>query len=198
MRRRRPGDHEPGLRRASRGGPRRHAEPLHHDQPVRVDVLGHGVSEGILAGVSGMCLLWATPIRLSATLSVPLGRLAPRSEAGVWCAIRCWKHRHGRICSYFNYVIVPHSGGVAHEQIVSHQGSQTDSDWQLQRHPSSQEAAGQKYGWSDRLTLEEMEDSIILRGKETHYLSWEETYSAMAEESEDWSDFDVAIADGVD
>ncbi len=55
-----------------------------------------------------------------------------------------------------------------------------------------------KYGWSDRLTLEEMEDSIILRGKETHYLSWEETYSAMAEESEDWSDFDVAIADGVD
>lgn len=54
------------------------------------------------------------------------------------------------------------------------------------------------YGWSDRLMLDEMEDSIILRCKETHYLSWEETYGAMAEESEDWSDFDVAIADGVD
>jgi len=27
---------------------------------------------------------------------------------------------------------------------------------------------------------------------------FEETYSAMAEESEDWSDFDVAIADGLD
>ncbi len=33
-----------------------------------------------------------------------------------------------------------------------------------------------KYGWNDRLTLEEMEDSIVLRSKETHNLSWEETY----------------------
>ena len=55
-----------------------------------------------------------------------------------------------------------------------------------------------KYGWSDRLTLEEMEEGVVLRGKETHNLSWEETSRAMAEESEDWSDFDVAIADGVD
>ena len=56
----------------------------------------------------------------------------------------------------------------------------------------------EKYGWSDRLTLEELEESVVLRGKETHNLSWEETYRAMAAESEDWSDFDVAIADGVD
>ena len=55
-----------------------------------------------------------------------------------------------------------------------------------------------KYGWSDRLTLEEMEESVVLRGKETHNLSWEDTYRAMAAESEDWSDFDVALADGVD
>ena len=55
-----------------------------------------------------------------------------------------------------------------------------------------------KYGWSDRLTLEEVEEGVVLRGKETHNLSWEETSRAMAEESEDWSDFDVAIADGVD
>ena len=54
-----------------------------------------------------------------------------------------------------------------------------------------------KYGWSDRLTLEELEESVVLRGKETHNLSWEETYRAMAEESEDWSDFDIAIADGL-
>ena len=54
-----------------------------------------------------------------------------------------------------------------------------------------------KYGWSDRLTLEELEESVVLRGKETQNLSWEETYRAMAEESEDWSDFDVAIADGL-
>lgn len=55
-----------------------------------------------------------------------------------------------------------------------------------------------KYGWSDRLTLEEMEESVVLRGKETHNMSWEDTYRAMAAESEDWSDFDVVLADGVD
>ena len=46
--------------------------------------------------------------------------------------------------------------------------------------------------------LEERVESVVLRGKETNYLSWEETYRAMAAESEDWSDFAVAIADGVD
>ena len=55
-----------------------------------------------------------------------------------------------------------------------------------------------KYGWNDRLTLEEMEEGVILRGNETHSLSWEETCRAMAEESEDWSDFDATIADGVE
>ncbi len=55
-----------------------------------------------------------------------------------------------------------------------------------------------KYGWSDRLTLEELEESVVLRSKETHNLSWEETYRDMAAESEDWSDFAIAMADGVD
>lgn len=55
-----------------------------------------------------------------------------------------------------------------------------------------------KYGWSDRLTLEEMEDRVVLRANETHNQSWEETCRAMAEESEGWSDFDIAVADGVD
>ena len=55
-----------------------------------------------------------------------------------------------------------------------------------------------KYGWDDRLELEELEEGVVLRGKETHRLSWEETYRAMAAESEDWSEFDVAMADGVD
>ena len=55
-----------------------------------------------------------------------------------------------------------------------------------------------KYGWSDRLTLEEMEEGVVLRGTETHNLSWEETSRAMAKESEDWSDFDATTADGVD
>ena len=41
------------------------------------------------------------------------------------------------------------------------------------------------------------EAGVVLRGEETHSLSWEETYRAMAAESEDWSELDVAIADGV-
>ena len=55
-----------------------------------------------------------------------------------------------------------------------------------------------KYGWADRLILEEMEGSVVLRGKDTHNLSWEDTSRAMAAEAEDWSDFDVAISDGLD
>lgn len=55
-----------------------------------------------------------------------------------------------------------------------------------------------KYGWDNRLVLEEFEEGIALRGKETHRLSWEETSRATAAESEDWSDFDVALADGVE
>ena len=55
-----------------------------------------------------------------------------------------------------------------------------------------------KYGWSDRLVLEEMEESVVLRGEKTHHLSWAQTYRAMAAESEDWSDLDIAVADGLD
>ncbi len=55
-----------------------------------------------------------------------------------------------------------------------------------------------KYGWSDRLLLQEMEESVVLRGAKTHRPSWEETHRAMAAESEDWSDLDVVVADGLD
>ena len=55
-----------------------------------------------------------------------------------------------------------------------------------------------KYGWSDRLLLEEVEGGVVLRGKETHKLSWEGTYRAMAAEGEDWSDLDITLSDGID
>ena len=55
-----------------------------------------------------------------------------------------------------------------------------------------------KYGWSDSLMLVEMKDCIVLRGKETQNVSWDETYRAMATESEDWTEFNDSIADGVD
>lgn len=55
-----------------------------------------------------------------------------------------------------------------------------------------------KYGWSDWLLLEEVEDGVVLRGKEAHKLSWKETYRAMAAEAEDWSDMDSALSDGIE
>ena len=42
-----------------------------------------------------------------------------------------------------------------------------------------------------------LEKSADLHSEKTHSLSWEETSRAMADEAEDWSDFDIAIADGL-
>ena len=46
--------------------------------------------------------------------------------------------------------------------------------------------------------MEEADDRVVLRGKETAKLSWEKTYRAMVSEQEDWSDFDVTATDGLD
>lgn len=43
------------------------------------------------------------------------------------------------------------------------------------------------------------EDGVLLYSeKKKNNLSWEETYRAMAAEREDWSDFDVTVADGLE
>ena len=55
----------------------------------------------------------------------------------------------------------------------------------------------EKYGWDDRLELQELEECIVLRGRDTHKLSWEKTYQAMVDEAEDWGDFDIAMSDGL-
>ena len=55
-----------------------------------------------------------------------------------------------------------------------------------------------KYGFVDSLILEETNIGLLLRKKEADKLSWEETYKAMSEEQEDWSDFDVTIGDGLE
>ena len=34
--------------------------------------------------------------------------------------------------------------------------------------------------------------------KEDHKLSWEDTYKAMANENENWDDFDVMLLDGLE
>ena len=56
----------------------------------------------------------------------------------------------------------------------------------------------QKYGWGDTLVLEETEEGIFLYSNEKNKLSWQETYRAMAADSEDWSDLDTTVADGLD
>ncbi len=53
-----------------------------------------------------------------------------------------------------------------------------------------------RYGFTDSLILEETESGLLLRKQEK--LSWADTYKAMSEEREDWSDFDAAAADGLE
>ncbi len=56
----------------------------------------------------------------------------------------------------------------------------------------------EKYGWSESILLEETEEGLLLRREVGDRLSWRETYKAMAAAEEDWSDLDVAMADGLD
>ena len=56
----------------------------------------------------------------------------------------------------------------------------------------------ERYAIKDALVLEAREEGLLLRNKGDKRLSWDETYSEMAREREDWSDFDAAVADGLD
>jgi antitoxin MazE len=56
----------------------------------------------------------------------------------------------------------------------------------------------QKYGLDNTLLLEETDSGILLRRKEKNKFSWEDTYKAMANENEDWDDFDTTLLDGIE
>ena len=56
----------------------------------------------------------------------------------------------------------------------------------------------QKYGFSDNLLLDETNRGILLRKKEGHKLSWEQTYRETAQEQENWDDFDATLLDGLE
>lgn len=56
----------------------------------------------------------------------------------------------------------------------------------------------QKYGLKEFLLLEETDTGLLIRSKKTNKLSWEDTYKSMAEEKDDWDDFDVTLLDGLD
>jgi antitoxin MazE len=56
----------------------------------------------------------------------------------------------------------------------------------------------QKYGFNNSLLLEETDRGLLLRKKDDHKLSWEDTYKTMANEKEDWDDFDATLLDGLE
>lgn len=56
----------------------------------------------------------------------------------------------------------------------------------------------QKYGLSGSLVLEETDRGILLRKKQEDKLSWEDTFKEMAEEGEEWTDFDAVLLDGLE
>ena len=56
----------------------------------------------------------------------------------------------------------------------------------------------QKYGFIDRLVLEETDREILIRKPdEDNQFSWEDTFKAMVQEEEDWHDLEVTLMDGL-
>ncbi|MFH0993985.1 MAG: AbrB/MazE/SpoVT family DNA-binding domain-containing protein [Pseudomonadota bacterium] len=56
----------------------------------------------------------------------------------------------------------------------------------------------QKYGLKDSLLIEETDKGLLIRNKEESRLSWEDTYKTMANEKENWDDFDTTLLDGLE
>ncbi len=56
----------------------------------------------------------------------------------------------------------------------------------------------QKYGLKNSLLIEETDKGLLLRNKEESKLSWEDTYKNMANEKENWDDFNTTILDGLE
>jgi len=57
----------------------------------------------------------------------------------------------------------------------------------------------QKYHLDEKLLLEEKDEGILIKADiPDNKLSWDETYKEMAKDKEDWSDFDILAADGID
>jgi antitoxin MazE len=56
----------------------------------------------------------------------------------------------------------------------------------------------QKYGLKNSLLIEETDKGLLLRNKEEIKLSWGDTYKAMANEKENWDDFDTILLDGLE
>ena len=51
----------------------------------------------------------------------------------------------------------------------------------------------QKYGLKNSILIEETDNGLLLRNKEESKSSWDDTYKAMADEKEQWDDFDTTL-----
>ena len=57
----------------------------------------------------------------------------------------------------------------------------------------------ERYHLKEKLTLEELDEGILIKADEPQDKhSWEETFKEMAQENEDWSDFDILSSDGIE
>lgn len=56
----------------------------------------------------------------------------------------------------------------------------------------------QRYGFGPVVCLVETAHGILLRSKDDDTLGWEDTFRDMAQASEDWSDMEAAVADGLE
>ncbi len=55
-----------------------------------------------------------------------------------------------------------------------------------------------KYGFVDTLLLEQTSEGILLRQLVNEKLSWQETYKQMAQEHENWQEFENTVLDGLE
>ena len=55
-----------------------------------------------------------------------------------------------------------------------------------------------KYGFADTLLLEETSEGVLLRQLVNDKLSWQETYKQMAQEHENWQEFENTVLDGLE
>lgn len=56
----------------------------------------------------------------------------------------------------------------------------------------------QKYGFTHSIILEETTQGILLRKKQDDKLSLSDTYKAMADDGEEWKEYDQTLLDGLD
>ena len=46
-----------------------------------------------------------------------------------------------------------------------------------------------RYGFEDKVTLRELDNGLLIEKEDSEKLSWAETYRAISENDEDWSDW---------